>query len=161
MLVGILSDNHGHCKPVRQAVRLFDQLGVTHIIHCGDVGGMDVFDEIIDRPLTFVWGNTDMPNSSIYAYLDVVNIKPPSDVPVLITLDDKRFAVFHGHEVAFEYAQELDVDYVLHGHSHVKRDENINGLRFINPGALHRAARKTVATMDTSTDELIFHKIDG
>lgn len=161
MLVGILSDSHGHPEPVRQAISLFDQLGVSHIIHCGDVGGMDVFDEMIDRPFTFVWGNTDMPSNSIYAYLDVVNIKPPRDVPVQVTLDGKQFAVFHGHEVAFEYAQELAVDYVLHGHSHVKRDENVNGLRFINPGALHRAARKTVATMDTSTDELTFHEING
>ena len=140
---------------------LFDQLGVSHIIHCGDVGGMNVFDEMIGRPLTFVWGNTDMPSGSIYAYLDVAGIKPPFDVPVLITLDGKRFAVFHGHETVYERAAELSVDFVLHGHTHVNRDKKVDGLRFINPGALHRAARKTVATLDTTTSELTFHTINA
>ncbi len=138
---------------------LFDKLGVTHMIHCGDVGGINVFDEMIDRPLSFVWGNTDNPSNSVYAYLEVVGLQPPGEIPVTVTLDAKRFAVFHGYESSFDYAHELDVDYVLHGHTHTMRDEKLNGTRFINPGALHRANPKTVATLDTESDELIFHEI--
>ena len=159
MLVGILSDSHGHCEPVRLAMKLFDKLGVSHLIHCGDVGGIRVFDEIVDRPMTFVWGNTDNPPNNVFAYLEVAGLKPPGDIPVRVTLDSKRFAVYHGYENEFNYAHELDVDYVLHGHTHTKRDEKINGKRFINPGALHRASPRTVATLDTATDVLIFHQI--
>ena len=52
---------------VRKATNLFDRLGVERIIHCGDVGGIPVFDELIDRPFDFVWGNTDFPSQSVYA----------------------------------------------------------------------------------------------
>lgn len=141
-------------------MKLFDKLGVTHLIHCGDVGGINVFDELIDRPLTFVWGNTDNPSNNVYAYLEVVSIKPPGDTPVVVTLDGKKFAVFHGYESAFDFAHELDVDYVLHGHTHTQRDEKIKAIRYINPGALHRANPKTVATLDTATDTLTFHEIE-
>ena len=79
-----------------------------------------------------------------------------------IELGGKRFAIFHGHERGFENAPyTLDVDYILHGHSHVARDETLNGIRIINPGALHRARPKSFATLETSTDELLFYELDG
>ena len=78
----------------------------------------------------------------------------------MVTLHGKRFAVFHGHEPAFRTAiDRLDVDYLLHGHSHVCRDERINGKRIINPGALHRANPLTVATLDVASDRLVFHEL--
>lgn len=159
MLVGILSDSHGRHLMVRRAVDLFDRLDVGHFIHCGDVGTANVFNELVGRPLTFVWGNTDEPSGKLLAYLDGVDITPPETVPARVVLEGKRFAVFHGHERAFEHADRLDVDYVLHGHSHERRDERIGRVRFINPGALHRARVRTVATLDTATDQLVFHEI--
>jgi predicted phosphodiesterase len=96
MLVGILSDSHGRADPVRAAVALFDRLGVKHLIHCGDVGGVEVFDELVGRPITFVWGNTDMPGGGLLSYLHSVKIGVPDGARV--TLDGKSFAVFHGHE---------------------------------------------------------------
>jgi hypothetical protein len=32
-------------------------------------------------------------------------------------------------------------------------------MRIINPGALHRAASPTVATLDLERDELLFHDV--
>ena len=161
VLVGILSDSHGQYLAVREAVALFDRLGTSHLIHCGDVGGIKVFDELVGRPLTFVWGNTDFPTHGLLAYLDSADVSVPSGVPTVVERDEKRFAVFHGHEPGFDQAIEsLDVDYLLHGHSHIARDEYHRSKRIINPGALHRAATKTVATLDTTTDTLTFHEID-
>ena len=162
MLIGIMSDSHGRHLAVRAVVSLFDNLGVSHIIHCGDVGGVEVFDELVGRPLTFVWGNTDLPAGGLLSYLHEVDLPAPNGAPARIDLDGKRFAVFHGHEPGFDAAiGTLDVDYILHGHSHVARDETIRGRRIINPGALHRARRKSVATLDTATDELTFHELPG
>lgn len=47
-------------------------------------------------------------------------------------------------------------DYLFVGHSHVKLDTRVGRVRVINPGALHRAREKTVATLDTGTDLLRF-----
>ena len=146
--------------PVREAMALFDSLAVEHIIHCGDVGGTGVFDELVGRSCTFVWGNTDFPEDGLLAYLDTVGLAVPNDVPSRLTLDAKTFAVFHGHERGFDRAlASLNVDYILHGHSHIARDDRRGRTRIINPGALHRARRRSVATLDTDTDTLIFHDI--
>ena len=162
MLIGIMSDSHDHHREVRRAIAMFDRLAVEHIIHCGDVGGQGVFDELVGRPVTFVWGNTDYQRDVLCAYLESVDITAPRATPTRIELGGKRFAIFHGHEKGFENAPyKLDVDYILHGHSHVARDESLNGVRIINPGALHRARPKTVATLETSTDELTFYEVDG
>ena len=139
---------------------LFDRLGVTKIIHCGDIGGTGVFDELVGRDLTFVWGNTDYPSAGLLAYLETVGFTTPDRVPARLTLDGKAFAVYHGHEPGFDEAvRSLDVDYVLHGHSHLVRDDRRGKTRIINPGALHRARRKTVATLDAASDQLKFHEV--
>lgn len=162
MLLGILSDSHGRAMMVRHAMSLFDAQGVTQIIHCGDVGGLDVFDEMAGRKLAFVWGNTDEPEAGVEAYLRTLGIASPQHVPVQLECDGKRIAVFHGHEEGFARGvRGLDVEYLFHGHTHIARDEKFNGKRVINPGALHRAARKTVATLDTVTGCVTFHEIDG
>lgn len=160
MLIGILSDSHGRAMMVRRAMALFDALGATQIIHCGDVGGVDVFDEMVGRRVAFVWGNTDEPDSAQNAYLRSVGLTPPADVPVRLECDGKRIAVFHGHEPEFARSlRNLEVDYVFHGHTHIARDEQYNGRRIINPGALHRAVKKTAATLDTVTESVTFHEI--
>lgn len=160
MLIGILSDSHGQHLAVGKALALFDEHDVEYLIHCGDVGGMEVFDQLINRPCTFVWGNCDMPGPGIEDYLRTVGLSDPTDVPTHLELDGKRIAVFHGHEKGFDLAlRTLDVDYIFHGHTHTRRDERFGKKRIINPGALHRARPKTVAILDTITDELRVHEI--
>jgi len=155
MLVGILSDTHNDSIIAREAVRLFDGFGVEHLIHCGDVGGEAVFDEFVGHSLTFVWGNTDFPLGGLFAYLESVGITPPRDIPTTVVLGGKKFAVFHGHESKFESSiVGLEVDVICHGHTHVARDDVVHRKRIINPGALHRARRKTVAVFDTETNDL-------
>jgi hypothetical protein len=161
MLIGILSDSHGHRGPVRAALELFERLEVQHIIHCGDVGGTPVFDEFVGRPVHFVWGNTDVASPGIDAYLKSVGLPAPPAPPLVLELAGKRILVFHGHERNFEKALDAaDADYLLHGHTHKRRDERIGKMRIVNPGALQRAIPKTVATLDLNTDTLTFHKID-
>ena len=148
---------------VRRAVQIFNELGAQHLIHCGDIGGTGVFDELLHCPLTFVWGNCDFYDSGLLAYLKSVKIAEPAErPPTVVTLAGKRIAVFHGHEQGFHRAPEsLDVQYIMHGHTHVARDESANGTRIINPGALHRARVKSVASLDLAEDKLTFHEVDS
>jgi hypothetical protein len=159
MLIGILSDSHGRYLTVRRAVRLFERLGVDLIVHCGDIGDESVLDELAGHPCRFVWGNMDQPGAGINAFLESVGIPAPDAAP--IQADGKTILVFHGHERAFhEAVSDEAADYILHGHTHCKRDERIGRCRVINPGALHRANPKSVATLDTASDTLTFHDID-
>jgi putative phosphoesterase len=161
MLIGIMSDSHGKVARVRAACALFEPLGVQLIVHCGDVGGQGVFDELVGRNCRYVWGNTDEPDGSLRAYLQAVGLPAPTSIPLVIEADGRTLHVYHGHEP--EFARELrrpQADYILHGHTHAARDERISGARVINPGALHRAFHYTVATLDTARDQVEFHTID-
>ncbi len=159
MRIGILSDSHDRHEMVRSAMAIFDRCGVTMIVHCGDVGGVGVFDELVGRRCRFVWGNCDTPDHGIMTYLEAVGIPSPTSVPLRFDIDGKRFCVFHGHEARIGRMDHLDADYVLHGHTHCRRDERIGTTRIINPGALYRAHPTTVAVLDPRVDELTFHEV--
>lgn len=160
MLLGILSDSHGDVAAVRRALNIFDKLGVELLVHCGDVGGQDVFAEFVGRSFRFVWGNTDVPTHGLRAFLNSVALPLPESSPLMLLQGGMRIAVFHGHEPAFPTAhRHLKTNYIFHGHTHVARDENMGNVRVINPGALHRAPVKTVASLETESNKVQFHQI--
>jgi putative phosphoesterase len=160
MRVAILSDSHGRVETVKRALALLAPHRPDVYIHCGDVGGEAVFDEFVGLPFHFVWGNTDEPTHALRTYVASLGFTCLRG-PLRLTLDGKQIAVFHGHEV--EFADEMDdprADYILHGHTHEKSDRRVGRARIINPGALHRARVKTVATLDLLADTLRFHVVE-
>lgn len=161
MVIGILSDTHGRLQPVRRAIEVFRSRGVEAIFHCGDIGSIDVLRELAaaTRHLWFVWGNTDVPNNGWAEAVRECGLTWP-DGPIVVELAGKRIAVAHGHEVRFLLLQrDPTLDYVLSGHTHGYSDSREGHIRYINPGALHRCAVHTVATLDLATDELLFHEV--
>ena len=56
MKIGLISDTHGLLR-----AQVFEVLaGVEHILHAGDVGPVELLDELAAiAPVTAVWGNTD------------------------------------------------------------------------------------------------------
>lgn len=164
MILGILSDSHGRWQRTRAAIRLLREQGATALVHCGDLCGDEVLEALAEMPAAFVWGNNDDDSFAAQRYAESLGLVPPREIPLRIDHDGKRIAVFHGHELAFEqmvralrsgaaqHGPESVPDYVLFGHSHAPHDERIGGMRLINPGALHRAARFTVCTLDLRTD---------
>ncbi len=160
MLIGILSDSHGHADTVRAALQRLDEAGVERLVHCGDVGGLAVFEAMAGHDVRFVWGNTDWPSEELTSEVERLGIPLPEDVPLLLEWGGKRIAVFHGHEREFRHAVDSpDVDYILYGHTHLKADARRGCARCVNPGALHRATTRTVATLDVKTDKLRFIEI--
>ncbi|HRX86443.1 MAG TPA: metallophosphoesterase family protein [Phycisphaerae bacterium] len=160
MILGLLSDSHGRADRVRQALALLDERGAQTFIHCGDIGGVDVFEEFVGRDLRFVWGNCDVPTQAVNAYLQTVGLTAPAASPLELTLAGRTIQVFHGHEPQFRTAlAHPNTDYILHGHTHAARDERVSRTRIINPGALQRAAAYTVATLNLADDVLEFHEL--
>ena len=154
-----MSDTHGNYHAARKAIEIFEDEKAGHIIHCGDVGGEEVFNELVGHPITFVWGNTDSAGDGLLAYLRAMGFQLPNGVPAKVELDGRKFAVFHGHEPQFRSCKALDVDYVLYGHTHEADIEVLDGKCFVNPGALFRANPKTVATIDTQSSHIEFHEV--
>jgi putative phosphoesterase len=161
MILGIVSDTHGRITPLRQALELLRAHGAEAIAHCGDLGGLHVLEELAGWRGWFVWGNTDTPQPSWRPAIEALGFDWPT-APVEFEIDGKWFALFHGHERGFSNALSSDdYDYLLHGHTHEKRDSRKGRMRIINPGALHRAFPRTVALLDVQRDGLQFFNITG
>jgi putative phosphoesterase len=157
VIVGILSDTHDRVDAARAGVKLLQQHGAEYFIHCGDVGSEQILDLLAGLPSAFVFGNTDWDLRGLQRYardLNLTCLGPGGN----LELGGKLFHVEHGDDPR-TMRRALDAqtfDYLLHGHTHVRRDERVGKTRVINPGALHRAREKTVALLDTGTDELKF-----
>ena len=162
MIVGILSDTHDRVDAMAAGMALLRQGGATFFIHCGDVGSERVLDHLAGLPAAFVWGNTDWDRRGLERYAETLGVRCLGAKGEL-ELGGKRFMVLHGDDgrAVWQAMNDGRYDYLLHGHTHLRRDQRVGRLRIINPGALHRAREKTVALLDTDSDTLTFMNLDG
>jgi uncharacterized protein len=133
----VLADTHNRLpEAVKEIAKNADE-----IWHLGDVCGETVLDELraIGHQVTVVRGNCD----SNYEWPLVVDLQraglkfrlqhiPPNHLP-------------------------NDVDVVLHGHTHVPRNEKRGGVLFLNPGCVTRAnqgAPPSVAWLETANGKI-------
>ena len=157
MIIGILSDTHDRVDAMAAAMALLRARGAEYFIHCGDVGSERVLDHLAGVPASFVFGNTDWDRAALARYAEKIGVAhhhPFAD----LDLGGKRIAVTHGDDFKLKQRilAEQRHDYLLQGHTHVRADEKIGTMRVINPGALHRAREKTVATLDTESGRVVF-----
>ena len=154
MKIGILSDTHDKADRTARAVAAMARAGAEALIHCGDVTGPAVVRKCAGLPTYFVYGNNDYDQDALGRAITAIG------GVILgrggwVDLGGRRIAVTHG-DLSGEIRRVLgsNPDYFLSGHSHVVADERRGDVRWINPGALHRASRWTVAVLDLETDHL-------
>jgi len=158
MIVGILSDTHDRLNAMIAGINVLKSAGAEFFIHCGDVGRQEILDQLAGLKAAFVWGNNDFDRRELARYARSLDLQC-LDAFGRVELDGKSFAITHGDDSRFvkRILTEQQDDYLLLGHTHIKSERREGRVRVINPGALYRATPKTVATLDTSTDELKFH----
>ncbi len=159
MILGILSDTHGRVAAAREAIKILRARDAEYIIHCGDVGE-GVLELLPAERSAFVFGNNDFDRHGLRDEASERSIRCCETFGDL-ELGGRRIAVTHGDEIRIlrEIRATDRFDYLLTGHTHVADDHREGRLRCINPGALHRAMRKSVATLDLNTDLLTLHEV--
>lgn len=157
MILGILSDSHDRLDATRAAISALRAAGAERLIHCGDVGSEQILDELAGAACAFVWGNNDWDRRPLERYAHSLELQCLGSHGA-IELAGKSIFVTHGDDmrVVREVLSGQQHDYLLTGHTHVQHDQRQGRVRWINPGALHRAKPKTCAVLDLSTDQLRF-----
>jgi putative phosphoesterase len=157
VLIGILSDTHDHVEIATAAITLLQTRGAEFFIHCGDVGTEKVLDQLAGLKAAFVFGNCDWDQEGLERYAGNIGVACHGAFADL-ELGGRRIAVLHGDDAHLRERLLIaqSHDYLLQGHTHVRLDDRVGRTRIINPGALFRARQKTVAMLDTATDQLNF-----
>jgi putative phosphoesterase len=162
MFVGLLSDTHDRLDAMIAAMRVLRGAGAEYFLHGGDVGGERILDVLSGDRAAFVWGNNDWDRRELARYAKSIGVQCLEDFGEL-TIDGKTFAITHGDD--FKRLKRIQKDqrhdYLITGHTHVRRDERVGRIRWINPGALYRAREKTVAILDPAKDVLQFLTVDA
>jgi len=157
VLIGLLSDTHDDLDATIAAMRVLRGAGAEFFIHAGDLGSDQILDVFAGDQAAFVFGNNDFDRRELARYSGTIGVQC-LDAYGEITVGGKLFAVTHGDDpVRLRKIQtEQRHDYLITGHTHIRRDEKLGRIRWINPGALHRTRQKTVAVLDPATDVLKF-----
>ena len=134
----VLADTHNHLVPRLEELAA----GVDEIWHLGDVTAPSLLEAVraVGPPVVIVRGNCDS----------------NSEWPMTVDLE-RNGVRFHLIHIPPKTAP-AGVDVLLHGHTHVPRDETAGGVRFLNPGCVtrpNRGAPASVAHLEISaTGEL-------
>jgi len=151
--LGILSDSHGHRERVRTAIDLLRAAGAERFVHLGDLGEASALDDLAGLPCAVVFGNCD-DERDLQRTAECLGIESLHPGGVL-EVGERRVVITHGHlEGELRRLLALRPEYLLHGHTHERRDSVCDGVRVINPGALHRAPAHTVALLEVDTGRL-------
>lgn len=159
MRIGLISDTHNNLKNTRQALKRFRAERITTILHAGDVTGPAVIQALKGFEVWIAWGNMDR-DPTIQEIAATVLGDGKLDTLHHLILEGQRIALLHGDD-----AQRLDAlihskdyDYVIHGHTHQRRDERVQQTHIINPGALGGTSLfpPSFAILDLQTGDVEF-----
>jgi putative phosphoesterase len=157
MIVALLSDSHDNAVTTLAALALFARHQPGIYLHAGDLVSPEMLEHFAGLPFHFVFGNNEYDHARLRSKAKSLDLECHGNVAE-IEFDGKRLVMLHGHEQALmhKFIEGGKYDYLVHGHTHVRRDERVGKTRIINPGALQRARTKSVALLDTMTDALTF-----
>lgn len=115
--------------------------------------------QALDIPIYAVLGNCDL-QQKLGGFAENSGINLMGRVAHL-TLASRKIAVLHSDDEAhFEaLVQSNTYDYVFFGHSHTRRDEQIEKTRIINPGAAGRGMHPSCAIVNLIDDDVTFFTI--
>lgn len=149
--LGILSDSHGRRERTAIAVELLRSQGAEILVHLGDLEDPSILEELLGGEAHVVPGNMDDPGE-IASVARSLGIGCPG-ISGELEIAGRRIAFTHGHRVSeMDRLLAARPAYLLHGHTHLARDERFDGVRIVNPGALHRASPFSVAVLDPAAD---------
>ena len=159
-MLGIISDTHENEEAIKKAVAIFKKNNVEFAVHCGDIISPPILDHFKGLKMKFVFGNNDGEKIGLNSKAKELEFEEVTDEKEF-QYKGKKFYVYHGTKKnkLDEAIKSNKYDYVLTGHTHIKRNEKIGTARVINPGALFRAYPYTIVLLDAEKDKAEFFEV--
>lgn len=147
MLLGVLSDTHGHARYTLDGLRLLESLGAERILHCGDIGSVEL-PRLFTLPTDFVFGNVDHEVEELRMAIEAAGHTCHGREGTL-ELAGVPIALLHGDDT-LRYQALLSSGawrLICSGHTHRREWRRVHETWLLNPGALYRATPHSVATI--------------
>ena len=156
-MIGIISDTHENEEAITKAVNIFKQKNVELVVHCGDIISPPMLEHFRGLNVKFIYGNNDGEKAGLNSKAKELGFEEFSDEKEF-EYKNRKFFAYHGtRKDKLELAIASNkYDYVLTGHTHIRRDQKFGRTRVINPGALFRISPYTIALLDVENDKLEF-----
>jgi putative phosphoesterase len=157
MILGVISDTHGHTINTLDALRLFDTFDVEAMIHCGDIGSTAIPRLFQTCPCHFVLGNVDSDGAEMEAAIREAGHTAHGRFGQL-TLEGVRLAFLHGDDTRL-FQREISAgnwDLICSGHTHKANVHRHQQTLLLNPGAVYRANPHSVAVVTLPELEVEF-----
>lgn len=152
MLIGVVSDTHGHKDYTREAIRMMQALEVQRVIHCGDIGSAEIPEMFADWPTEWVFGNVDSRTGPLREAIERAADHCCHGRFGSVAWEDRKIAFLHGDDSRLLAATIANGEYdlVCSGHTHQHEVRQVGSTIALNPGALYRATPHTFAVVDLS-----------
>ncbi len=139
MRIIVISDTHGYRSRMTELIEkagCFDTL-----VHLGD-GCRDIIAErsFIDADIVCVRGNNDFSSDDLPDY----SILEAGGARIFCTHGHK-YGVREGLTGLVSAAKRNRCDYALYGHTHIRADDTVDGVRCMNPGSVGYPLNGTAA----------------
>lgn len=152
MRIGVVSDTHNNVRNVTRIVELFNEANLDHVVHTGDItkgstlelfGGLKV-------PLYGVFGNNDVEREGLAAAISKHEFTF-AEPPLKLQWSDRELLVVHD-PATLDDGELAGVELVLHGHTHLHREERTAERLIFNPGecAGHMTGLNAIGVVDLS-----------
>ena len=144
MKILLVSDSHGNYEALERLYKMYSNMDLY--LHAGD----SEQDEWSLKPFISVRGNCDH-------YYDFQNF-------LVIPSPYGNIYVQHTPFISKSLINEHNAKIVIHGHTHIRRNEKVNGILFINPGAISYARDKydgsyAILNIGKNTVEVTFYTL--
>jgi putative phosphoesterase len=154
-MLGVVSNSSGRADAVSAAIDVFAAAGCGLVIHCGDVGGRHVLDQLARLGGVFVWGDRDHDRMGLLRYGHSIGV----DCYGLMgqfEWEEKTFCVVHGDDKKLirRIVDEQQYDYLLVGHDLSPEDRTVGKTRVLNPGPIFGGSSPSAVMLDPATGKL-------
>ncbi len=137
MQIAIISDSHYDLKTLKKLLTHLERINIFHLIHAGDFitsGVESAFAEHQKIKTYISRGNCDYKGDVFVQIKELPHVY--LDDILYFDIQGIRFIVSHIPGTAISYMNSMEVDVVIHGHTHQPRVEHHKQALILNPGSL-------------------------